>query len=50
MNAIFYSTLIDADCGDCEMTCEDTPAQVGGGIAVWTCPNCGYENERASNV
>jgi len=50
MNAIFYSITIDADCGDCNKTYEDIRAQVGGGIVVWTCPGCGYERERASNV
>ena len=37
MNAIFYSTTIDADCEDCGKTYEDIPAQIGGGIVVWTC-------------
>ena len=46
MTAIFYSVTIDADCGDCNKTYEDIPAQAGGGVVVWTCPDCGYERER----
>ena len=46
MGAIFYSTTIDADCNDCDKTYEDIPAQAGGGVVVWTCPDCGYERER----
>lgn len=47
MAAIFYSITIDADCEDCGKIYEDIPAQAGGGVVVWTCPDCGYERERA---
>jgi len=49
MNAIFYSILMDAECLDCKKIYEDLPAQTGGGVVVWTCPDCGYEKEQAYN-
>lgn len=49
MTAIFYSTMIDANCEDCGKTYEDIWAQVGGGVVVWTCPDCGNEREKARN-
>ena len=50
MNAIFYSVQVDVHCEDCNKDYADLWAQVGGGIVVWTCPDCGYERERATNV
>lgn len=40
----------DFYCGDCDKDMEDVWAFVGGGIAVWTCPQCGYEHEGATQL
>jgi len=45
MDAIFYSTQVDVYCEDCDKTYEDLWAQTGGGVLVWTCPDCGHEHQ-----
>jgi len=49
-NAIFYSIQSDFYCEDCDKKHEDLWAQAGGRVVVWTCPDCKYEHEGATQL